>query len=73
MYEFNPARKYFIYAFKNRSFKAKIDSKILDAENIAYWAGVARKDAEQLNNDDVKKNRIRSHRSSAPPMQRALL
>lgn len=55
MWEHNPERTYFIYAFRNRTYAAKIDKKTYDQVSMDYWIALAKSNDENLNSHELAK------------------
>tara|TARA_R110002050_G_scaffold57423_3_gene128925 strand:+ start:75189 stop:77897 length:2709 start_codon:yes stop_codon:yes gene_type:complete len=54
MWEHNTNRNYFIFAFRNRTYAAKMDKELYEKAYKAYWGGVARVDSHQMSDEDLK-------------------
>lgn len=55
MWEHNPQRTYFIYAFRNRTYATKIDKKAYDKASMDYWVALAKSNDDNLNSEDLAK------------------
>ncbi len=53
MWQHNPERTYFIFAYRNRTYAAKVDKKAYDTVSMDYWLSLSKSNNDHLNASDL--------------------